>query len=117
MTDSALQKIKCATVVLVTLISSHGLAKSQIISEFELLLPRQFQQTLIDKKWQSLATEEFSGKWPFPDQQVVSRNIPVKIKDIFLNIKTKVMIKFKASFKIYVIKKPSSKIPEGLTII
>lgn len=69
-------------------ISSHAFSNSQIISEFELSLPRQFQQTLIEKKWENLMNQEFRGNWSLPDQQVESQEVPVKIKNISLAIKS-----------------------------
>lgn len=69
-------------------ISSHAFSSSQIDSEFELLLPRQFQQTLIEKKWETLMNEEFQGNWQLPDQQITAQDVPVNIKNISLKIKT-----------------------------
>lgn len=69
-------------------ISSHAFSVSQINSEFEMLLPRQFQQILIDKKWESLINKEFQGNWQFPDQETVSQEVPVKIRNISLKIKS-----------------------------
>lgn len=69
-------------------ISSHAFSNSQINSEFELSLPRQFQQNLIDKKWESLINKEFQGNWQFSDQEIVSQDVPVKLKRLSLRIKT-----------------------------
>jgi|GEM_PF-1638619 len=69
-------------------ISSHAFSISQINSDFELVLPRQFQQNLIEKKWETLVNKEFEGNWQFPDQQVLSQDVPVQIKGISLKIKT-----------------------------
>lgn len=75
--------------VLVTLLSSHGFAKSQIKTEYELVLPKQFQQNLINQKWTSFVNKEFSKNWQFPNQVVMAQDeIPVQINDIFLQIKT-----------------------------
>lgn len=74
---------------LVTLLSSHGFAKSQIKTEYELVLPKQFQQNLINQKWKSFVNKEFTKNWQFPNQVVTAPGgIPVQISDIFLNIKT-----------------------------
>lgn len=69
-------------------ISSHGFCFSQINSEFELSLPRQFQQNIIDKKWETLMNKEFQGNWQFPDQEIVSQDVPVRLKQLSLKIKT-----------------------------
>lgn len=70
------------------LISSQAFSVSQINSEFEMSLPRQFQQTLIEKKWETVMNKEFQGNWQFPDQVVQSPEVPVQIKNISLKIKT-----------------------------
>lgn len=69
-------------------ISSHAFSISQINSEFEMILPRQFQQNMIDKKWESFVNKEFQGNWQFSDQEIVSQEVPVKIKQISLKVKT-----------------------------
>lgn len=82
-------KTKDLSAALITFfISSHAFSISQINSEFEMLLPRQFQQILIDKNWETLMNKEFEGNWQFPDQETVSQNVPVKIKNISLKIKS-----------------------------
>lgn len=67
---------------------SHAFSVSQINSEFQLSIPRQFQQNLIDKKWESLVKQEFQANWQFPDQEVVAQAVPVKFKNISMKIKT-----------------------------
>ncbi|KYG61332.1 hypothetical protein AZI85_09685 [Bdellovibrio bacteriovorus] len=57
-------------------------------SEFQLALPRQFQENLISKKWESLVNQEFQGNWQFPDQEITTQDVPVKIKNISLKVKT-----------------------------
>ncbi len=69
-------------------ISSHAFSKSQINSEFELILPRQFQQHLIEKKWESLVNKEFQANWQFPDQQINTQEVPVRIHQLSLKLKT-----------------------------
>ncbi|MGZ3775730.1 MAG: hypothetical protein ACXVCY_08120 [Pseudobdellovibrionaceae bacterium] len=82
-----LLKTKALSAALFTFfISSHAFSISQINSEFEMLLPRQFQQTMIDKKWETLVNKEFQGNWQFPDQQMLSQDVPVNIKNISLKI-------------------------------
>lgn len=74
---------------LVTLLSSHGFAKSQIKTEYELVLPKQFQQNLLNQKWTSFVNKEFAKNWQFPNQVITAQgSIPVQINDIFLHIKT-----------------------------
>lgn len=68
--------------------SANAFAKSQIISEFELHLPRQFQEVLITKKWESLMNKEFQGNWQIPDQKTVTDGIPVQMKNISLAVKS-----------------------------
>lgn len=85
-----LTKTKALSAALITFfISSHAFSISQINSEFELMLPRQFQQIFIDKKWETLINKDFQGNWQFPDQQTVSeQNVPVKIKNISLKMRS-----------------------------
>lgn len=84
-----LKKTKGLSAALLTFfISSHAFSVSQINSEFEMLLPRQFQQILIDKKWETLMNREFQGNWQFPNQQTTSQEVPVKINNISLKIKS-----------------------------
>ncbi|MGZ3768275.1 MAG: hypothetical protein ACXVCP_12745 [Bdellovibrio sp.] len=74
--------------LIIFFISSHAFSVSQINSEFELMLPRQFEQLLIDKKWETLSSKEFQGNWQLPDQQTISQDVPVDIKNISLNIQS-----------------------------
>lgn len=74
--------------VFVFLISQSAFCVSQINSEFEIVLPRQFQQKLIDKKWETLMNKEFSGNWQFPDQEILSSNVPVKVKQVSLQMRS-----------------------------
>lgn len=81
--------LKSLSVGLVTfLISLHAFSLSQINSEFEMVLPRQFQQHLIDQSWQTLAGREFHGNWQFSDQYMESHGVPVQLKGIRLDLKT-----------------------------
>ncbi|KHD88903.1 MAG: hypothetical protein OM95_06490 [Bdellovibrio sp. ArHS] len=57
-------------------------------SEFQLALPRQFQENLIAKKWETLVNQEFQGNWQFPDQEIAAQDVPVKIKNISLKVLT-----------------------------
>ncbi len=82
--------MKTLSVALGTLliISSHAFAKSQIISEFELNLPRQFQEVLINRSWETLMNREFQGNWQIPDQKVETDGIPVHIKNVSLAVRS-----------------------------
>lgn len=82
--------MKTLSVALGTLLilSSHAFAKSQIISEFELNLPRQFQEVLINKNWETLMNREFQGNWQISDQNVETEGVPVHIKNISLAVKS-----------------------------
>ncbi len=80
---------KLSATLLTFLITVPALSKTVVESEFELKLPRQFQQSLIEEKWKTLTTREFSANWQFPDQRVVSQAIPVDIKGIAIDIKTR----------------------------
>ncbi|MBO9665201.1 MAG: hypothetical protein J7501_00105 [Bdellovibrio sp.] len=57
-------------------------------SEFELQLPRQFQQSLIEKKWNSLSTQEFQGNWKLSDQIIQTSQAPVNFKGITIAVKS-----------------------------
>lgn len=89
MTNQSCKFKKSVMIALVTLLSSHGFAKSQIKTEYELVLPKQFQQNLINQKWQSFVNKEFTKNWQFPNQVVTAQGeIPVHINDIFLQVRT-----------------------------
>ena len=70
------------------LISLHAFSFSQINSEFELVIPRQFQEHLIDNGWETFMGKEFQGNWQFSDQQMVSQGVPVQLKGVNLNMRT-----------------------------
>ncbi|WP_235046077.1 hypothetical protein [Bdellovibrio bacteriovorus] len=80
---------KLSATLLTFLITVPAFSKTVVESEFELKLPRQFQQSLIEEKWKTLTTREFTANWQFPDQQVVSQEIPVHIKGISIDIKSR----------------------------
>lgn len=79
---------KISVTLVVFLISSHAFSKSQIVSEFELSLPRQFQQNLINQSWESLMNREFAANWQFPDQLIETEEVPVALKKISLKLAT-----------------------------
>lgn len=80
---------KLSATLLTFLISVPALSKTVVESEFELKIPRQFQQSLIEEKWKTLTTREFTANWQFPNQHVVSQDIPVDIKGISIAITTR----------------------------
>ncbi len=71
------------------LISSTAFSSALLESEFELLIPRQFQQKLISEKWKTLESEEFHSKWQLPDQRMTTQEIPVELKGLDLEIYTR----------------------------
>lgn len=79
---------KLSVALLTFLTSVPAFSAAVVESEFELKLPRQFQQSLIEEKWKSLMTEKFQANWQFPDQRIVSQEIPVDIKGLSLQMKT-----------------------------
>ncbi|NUN06193.1 MAG: hypothetical protein HUU57_10570 [Bdellovibrio sp.] len=74
--------------LLTILTSSHAFSFAQINSEFELVIPRQFQEHLIDDGWETFVGREFQGNWQFSDQQMVSQGVPVQLKGVNLNMRT-----------------------------
>ncbi len=77
-----------SVVLIASFISPSIFAASKIISDFELNLPRQFQQLLINKKWETLVSKEFQGNWLFPDQMITSGEAPISLKRVSLKLKT-----------------------------
>lgn len=64
-------------------------AETVVESEFELFLPRKFQQNLIDTKWKDLLNKEFQLNWQFPDQAMTSeQGIHVQLQGVSLQIQT-----------------------------
>ncbi|MDG0816615.1 hypothetical protein [Bdellovibrio svalbardensis] len=64
-------------------------SSSVIESEFELILPKQFQQNLIEEKWKSLANEKFKANWKFSDQVVeAQQGIKVHLNGLSLALQT-----------------------------
>jgi hypothetical protein len=54
-----------------------------------MLLPRPFQQILIDQNWQTLQREEFKLNWQIVDQSYDTPDVKVQLMDITLDLKTK----------------------------
>ncbi|HWU44212.1 MAG TPA: hypothetical protein VN132_12260 [Bdellovibrio sp.] len=64
-------------------------ASTIIESEFELALPRAFQQGLINQKWNDLINKEFSANWPFSDQIVtVDYGLQIHLEGLSMTVKT-----------------------------
>lgn len=74
--------------LLAFLISQNAFSASIIDSEFELQLPRQFQENLLNEKWKSLSTKEFAGNWKLSDQLIQTSQVPVSLKGITLAVKS-----------------------------
>ncbi len=71
------------------LLSPMAHSSSFVESEFELILPKQFQQSLIDEKWKSLATQKFNANWQFPDQIVTAQQgIQVHLNGLSMTLQT-----------------------------
>src|SRR5438445_12542641 len=78
-----------ALVATTFLFSPQAHSSSVVESEFELILPRQFQQKLIEEKWKSLAKEKFKANWQFPDQIVeAQQGIKVHLNGLSLALQT-----------------------------
>ncbi|QDK47043.1 hypothetical protein DOM22_18695 [Bdellovibrio sp. ZAP7] len=71
------------------LFSQSAFSSATVESEFELVLPKQFQQNLIEEKWKSLVNKEFQANWQFPDQMVEAQDgVQVQLKGLSLALKT-----------------------------
>ncbi len=71
------------------LFSQSAFSSATIESEFELVLPKQFQQNLIEEKWKSLVNKEFKANWQFPDQMVDAQDgVQVQLQGLSLALKT-----------------------------
>ncbi|WP_413576169.1 hypothetical protein ACLVWU_17440 [Bdellovibrio sp. HCB290] len=71
------------------LFSQQAFSSAVVESEFELVLPKQFQENLIEEKWKSLENQEFQANWQFPDQTVEAANgVQVQLKGISISLKT-----------------------------
>lgn len=75
--------------VISLLITRPVFAASLVESEFELLLPRQFQQNLIDQYWESLQKEEFKFSWNIPDQSYEAPDVNVDLAGLRLDISSR----------------------------
>jgi len=66
----------------------NAFSVTNIESEFELLLPKQFQKTLLEKKWKDLEQNNYPFHWNFADQKVNADNINVNLTGLTLDLKT-----------------------------
>ena len=78
-----------ASTVLSLLLSSTAFSASVLESEFEIKIPRRFQQNLIEQKWKSLESKDFTANWQFPQQTFVSQDIPIVFEGMTLAMKTR----------------------------
>jgi hypothetical protein len=71
------------------LVSRASLGGSFIDSEFEMVLTKDFQQKIIDEKWKTLVSQEFSPHFSFPDQIFeMPDGIKIRFSGVSLNLKT-----------------------------
>jgi hypothetical protein len=70
------------------LLTTQAYATSSVESDFELVLPRSFQQKLIEQKWITLAKEKFSINWQIPDQVLKTSTVDVSLQDLHLDLST-----------------------------
>ncbi|UYL08543.1 hypothetical protein B9G69_015980 [Bdellovibrio sp. SKB1291214] len=83
------QITKCIFVFAALLTSQQAYSSATVESEFELVLPKQFQKNLIEEKWKTLINKEFQANWQFPDQTVSAQNgVQVELKGVSLSLKT-----------------------------
>ena len=71
------------------LICSTAFSSSVLDSEFEIKIPRQFQQKLVEEKWKKLQSQDFQANWQFPSQTYVSQDIPIVFEGMSLQMKTR----------------------------
>ncbi|HEY8270919.1 MAG TPA: hypothetical protein VIG33_08515 [Pseudobdellovibrionaceae bacterium] len=64
-------------------------ANSVVETEFAMLLPRPFQQSLIEQEWQTLQKDEFKLDWGLPDQVYDTPDVKVFLTGLQLNLQTK----------------------------
>jgi hypothetical protein len=64
-------------------------ANSVVETEFEMLLPRPFQQNIIEQEWQTLQKNEFKMNWALPDRVYDTPDVKVLLSGLQLNLKTK----------------------------
>lgn len=70
-------------------IATEVFATSVVQSEFEMLLPRSFQQDLIEQEWSAIQKEEFKFSWMLPDQTFDTPDVKVLLNGIKLDLRTR----------------------------
>lgn len=66
-----------------------AMASSVVQSEFEMLLPRSFQQNLIEQEWRTLQSHEFKFSWMLPDQTFDTPDVKVLLAGLKLDLSTR----------------------------
>lgn len=69
-------------------LSAEVFASAVVQSEFEMLLPRSFQQNLIDQVWRNLQSEQFNLSWSLPDQTYATPDVTVVGAGLTLEVHT-----------------------------
>lgn len=67
-------------------IGTEVFATSVVQSEFEMLLPRSFQQNLIEQQWDNLQKFEFNLSWVLPDQTFETPDVKVLLTGLKLDL-------------------------------
>lgn len=68
------------------LISQAVFAASVVESEFEMLLPRKFQQNLIEQSLAQMQNKELKFSWPIPNQNYNETDLKVDVTGISLDV-------------------------------
>jgi hypothetical protein len=71
------------------LFSRFAEASAVITSEYELRIPRPFQQTLIEESWKKLQREQFNLSWQIGDQSYDTPEVKVLLSGVTLVLMTK----------------------------
>ncbi len=64
-------------------------ANAVVQTEFEMLLPRSFQQDLVEQEWDTLQKQEFKLNWELPDQTLDTPDVKVFMTGLKLDLKTR----------------------------
>jgi hypothetical protein len=84
-----MNRIKFLLLITISFFISRAVnATSVVESEFEMLLPRQFQQNLIDTFWRNFESREFKFAWDIPDQSYQAPDTKVDLSGINLSIRS-----------------------------
>lgn len=85
-----ISRIKNLLVILVSfLMAQVSVAASVVESEFEMSVPRTFQQDLIEKVWDGLQKEVFHMDWTFADQTYESGEMKVLLTGLKLDLSSR----------------------------